>query len=91
MSSINALKKRMSQLDAEKAALLARVSVTARKNADARKYSLGGALLKLATSDPGAYEVLKKAWALGAKDKPRAFEDATIPSQVQGTPPATMR
>ena len=31
MSSINALKKRMSQLDAEKAALLARVSVTARK------------------------------------------------------------
>jgi hypothetical protein len=30
MSSINALKKRMSQLDAEKAAL-ARVSVTARK------------------------------------------------------------
>ena len=91
MSSINALKKRMSQLDAEKAALLARVSVTARKNSDARTYSLGGALLKLATSDPEAYAVLKRAWAMGVKDKPRAFEDASIPDQIHASTPATMR
>ena len=91
MASIKEMKKRMSQLDAEKSALLAKVSVTARKNAAARKYSLGGALLKLATSDPGAYEVLKKAWALGEKDKPRAFEDASIPSPVLPAAPATMR
>ncbi len=91
MASINVLKKRMSQLDAEKAALLAKVSITARKNADTRKYSLGGALLKLATSDPGAYEVLKKAWALGEKDKPRAFEDVSIPSPIHAGVPATMR
>ena len=54
------------------------MSETAKKNADARKYALGGALLKLAATDPRAYEVLKQAWAMGQKDKPRAFEDATI-------------
>ena len=82
MTSINAMKKKLSQLEAEKAAIIAKVSETARKNSDARKYALGGALLKLAATDPRAYEVLKQAWAMGQKDKPRAFEDASISSQV---------
>ena len=81
MTSINAMKKKLSQLEAEKAAIIAKVSETARKNSDARKYALGGALLKLAVTDPRAYEVLKQAWAMGQKDKPRAFEDASIPAQ----------
>ena len=81
MTSINAMKKKLSQLEAEKAAIIAKVSETERKNADARKYTLGGALLKFATTDPRAYEVLKQAWAMGQKDKPRAFEDASISTQ----------
>jgi hypothetical protein len=81
MTSINAMKKKISQLEAEKAAIIAKVSETTRRNADARKYALGGALLKLAVTDPRAYEVLKQAWAMGQKDKPRAFEDASIPAQ----------
>ena len=78
MTSINAMKKKLSQLEAEKAAIIAKVSETTRKNADARKYALGGALLKLAATDPRAYEVLKQAWAMAQKDKPRAFEDANL-------------
>ena len=35
MTSINAMKKKLSQLEAEKAAIIAKVSETARKNADA--------------------------------------------------------
>ena len=35
--------------------------------------------------------VLKKAWALGEKDKPRAFEDVSIPSPIHAGVPATMR
>ena len=85
MTSINAMKKKLSQLEAEKAAIIAKVSETARKNSDARKYALGGALLKLATTDPRAYEVLKQAWAMGQKDKPRAFEDASISPQVKSS------
>ena len=80
MTSINAMKKKLSQLEAEKAAIIAKVSETTRRNADARKYALGGALLKLAATDPRAYEVLKQAWAMGQKDKPRVFEDASINS-----------
>ena len=83
MTSINAMKKKLSQLEAEKAAIIAKVSETTRKNVDARKYALGGALLKLATTDPRAYEVLKQAWAMGQKDKPRAFEDATVLPQAK--------
>ncbi len=41
MMNITAMKKRLSQLDAQKAALLAQVSSTARKNSDARKYAIG--------------------------------------------------
>lgn len=82
MTSIAVMKKRMNQIDAEKSALLAKVAITSRKNSDARKYALGGALLKLAATDPRAFEILKQAWSLGEKDKPRAFEDATIPSFV---------
>ena len=81
MTSITAMKKRLSQLDAEKAAILAKVSSTARKNSDARKYALGGALLKLSLNDKMAHAVLTKAWAMGKKDKPRAFEDTLIPHQ----------
>lgn len=81
MTSINAMKKKLSQLEAEKAAIIAKVSETTRRNSDARKYALGGALLKLAVTDPRAYEVLKQAWAMGQKDKPRAFEDASISPQ----------
>ena len=80
MTSINAMKKKLSQLKAEKSAIIAKVSETARRNADARKYALGGALLKLAVTDQRAYEVLKQAWAMGQKDKPRVFEDASINS-----------
>lgn len=80
MTSINAMKKKLSQLEAEKAAIIAKVSETTRRNADARKYALGGALLKLAVTDQRAYEVLKQAWAMGQKDKPRVFEDASINS-----------
>ena len=83
MTSINAMKKKLSQLKAEKSAIIAKVSETARKNADARKYALGGALLKLAATDPRAYEVLKQAWAMAQKDKPRAFEDASILIQTK--------
>jgi hypothetical protein len=79
MTSILAMKKKLGQLEAEKVAILAKVSATTRKNSDARKYALGGALLKLATTDAKATEVLKEAWALGQKDKPRAFEDADTP------------
>ena len=85
MTSINAMKKKLSQLEAEKAAIIAKVSETTRKNSDARKYALGGALLKLAATDPRAYEVLKQAWAMGQKDKPRAFEDASISPQVKSS------
>ena len=80
MTSISAMKKKIGQLEAEKAAMLAKVSATTRKNSDARKYALGGALLKLATTDARANEVLKEAWAMGRKDKPKAFEDAAIPT-----------
>lgn len=75
MTSITAMKKRLSQLDAEKAAILAKVSTTTRKNADARKYALGGALLKLSATDPSAHEVLKVVWAMAKNHKPKAFED----------------
>ncbi|MBD9530660.1 hypothetical protein IB233_03300 [Comamonas sp. CMM01] len=81
------MKKRLSQLDKEKAALLAKVSTTARKNSDARKYALGGALLKIAATDAKAHEVLRKAWAMGQKDKPRAFDDACIPTASNEKPP----
>ena len=80
MTSISAMKKKIGQLEAEKAAILAKVSATTRKNSDARKYALGGALLKLATIDARANEVLKEAWAMGQKDKPKAFEDASLPA-----------
>ena len=80
---ISILEKKLSQLEAEKAAIIAKVSETERKNSDARKYALGGALLKLAATDPRAYEVLKQAWAMGQKDKPRAFEDENISPQVK--------
>ena len=83
MTSINAMKKKLSQLKAEKSAIIAKVSETERKNSDARKYALGGALLKLAATDPRAYEVLKQTWAMGQKDKPRAFEDVGLPNQVK--------
>ncbi len=107
MASINAMKKKLSQLEAEKAALsdtlcpcrsaflaesssiIAKVSETTRRNADARKYALGGALLKLAATDPRAYEVLKQAWAMGQKDKPRAFEDVE-PPYVQTSKPTSL-
>ncbi|MDN5502887.1 MAG: hypothetical protein L0H10_03550 [Comamonas sp.] len=79
MTSITAMKKRLIQLDAEKTAILAKVSTTARKNSDARKYALGGALIKIAMHDARALDVLKQAWAIAKKDKPRAFEDASIP------------
>ena len=46
----------------------------------------GGALLKLAATDPRAYEILKQAWAMGQKDKPRAFEDASISPQTKASP-----
>ena len=82
MTSINAMKKKLSQLEAEKAAIIAKVSETERKNADARKYTLGGALLKLAATDPRAYDVLRQAWAMGQKDKPRAFEDVRAPTNI---------
>ena len=91
MTSINAMKKKLSQLEAEKAAIIAKVSETTRKNVDARKYALGGALLKLATTDPRAYEVLKQAWAMGQKDKPRAFEDASISTQVRTGEPGEVK
>lgn len=81
MTSITAMKKRLSQLDKEKAAILAKVSTTARKNSDARKYALGGALLKLAETDSVASSILKKAWAIGQRDKPRAFEDTVLPEK----------
>ena len=83
MTSISSMKKKLSQLEAEKAAIIAKVAETARKNSDARKYALGGALLKLAATDPRAYEVLKQAWVMGQKDKPRAFEDASISIQAK--------
>ena len=63
---------------AESSSIISKVSEPARKNSDARKYALGGALLKLAATDPRAYEVLKQAWAMAQKDKPRAFEDANL-------------
>ena len=79
MTSISAMKKKLGQLEAEKAAILAKVSATTRKNSDARKYALGGALLKLAATDARANEVLKEAWAVGQKDKPRVFENQATP------------
>lgn len=79
MTSIAALKKRLDQLNQEKAALQTKVSATARKNADARKYALGGALLKLATTDQRANAVLKQVWAMSAKDRPRVFDDTEFP------------
>ena len=89
MTSISAMKKKLNQLEVEKAAIIAKVAETARKNSDARKYALGGALLKLATTDPRAYEVLKQAWAMGQKDKPRAFEDVE-PPYIQTSKPTSL-
>lgn len=88
MTSITAMKKRLGQLDAEKAAILARVSSTSRKNSDARKYALGGALLKLAATDQQVHSALKKAWATAQKDKPKAFEDFPAPQPPLQTKPA---
>lgn len=84
MTNIVALKKKLAQLEAEKSAILSKVSETSRKNASARKYAIGGALIKLAVVDPKAYNVLKQVWAMGQKDKPKAFEG----EQIQ-PPPAT--
>lgn len=78
MTSISAMKKKLDQLEAEKTAILAKVSATTRKNSDARKYALGGALLKLAATDARANEFLKEAWKVAQKDKPKAFEDAPM-------------
>ena len=78
MTSISAMKKKIGQLEAEKAAILAKVSVTTRKNSDARKYALGGALLKLAESDKSAHDTLKMALVIAQKYKPKAFEDFKI-------------
>ena len=86
MTSISAMKKKLSQLEAEKVAILAKVSATTRKNSDARKYALGGALLKLAATDAKANEVLKEAWGMGQKDRPRAFEDAMCPVSCDHIP-----
>ena len=74
MTSIVAMKKKLSQLEAEKSAILAKVSATARKNSDARKYALGGALLKISLTDQKAHSVIKQAWAIAQKDRPRVFE-----------------
>jgi hypothetical protein len=78
MTSIVAMKKKLSQLEAEKSAILAKVSATARKNSDARKYALGGALLKISLTDQKAHSVLKQVWALAQKDRPRVFEGEQI-------------
>ena len=85
MTSIIAMKKKLSQLEAEKSAILAKVSATARKNSDARKYALGGALLKISLTDQKAHSVLKQAWALAQKDRPRVFEG----EQIHESPAAT--
>lgn len=80
MVNIATMKKKIAQLEAEKSAILAKVSETSRKNASARKYALGGALMKLAVTDSKAYNVLKQVWTLGQNDKPKAFEDEQIPA-----------
>ena len=67
MTSITAMKNRLSQLDLEKAALLAKVSTTARKNSDARKYALGGALLKIAATDAESPRGLAKGLGDGSE------------------------
>ncbi len=79
MTNIVAMKKKLAQLEAEKSAILAKVSATSRKNASSRKYALGGALMKIAATDARAYNVFKQVWAIGEKDKPRAFEGEQIP------------
>lgn len=84
------MKKKIGQLEAEKAAILAKVSATTRKNSDARKYALGGALLKLASTDPQVHATLKKVWATAQHDKPRAFEDTpTVQPLMQSKPVGT--
>lgn len=67
--------KRLTQLDAEKNKIFAKVSDT-EKNSDARKY----ALLKWASANKAAHDVLMQAWAMGQKEKPRAFEGYAIKS-----------
>ena len=88
MTNIVALKKKLAQLEAEKSAILSKVSETSRKNTSARKYAIGGALIKLAATDTKAYNVLKQVWAMGQKDKPTAFEGEEIqpPPSTPSTP-----
>lgn len=88
MTSIVAMKKKLSQLEAEKSAILAKVSATARKNSDARKYALGGALLKISLTDQKAHSVLKQVWALAQKDRPKVFEGEQVhegPASISST------
>lgn len=79
MSGITALKKKLEQLDKEKSDLLTKISSTSRKNSDARKYALGGALLKLATTDPAAHRVLKMVFQIAQEARPKAFEEFELP------------
>lgn len=78
MTSIVAMKKKLGQLEAEKSAILAKVSATTRKNSDARKYALGGTLLKISLTDQKAHSVLKQVWNIAQKDRPRVFEGEKI-------------
>lgn len=80
MVNIAAMRKKLAQLEAEKSSILAKVSETSRKNASARKYAIGGALIKLASTDSKAYSVLKQVWTMSQNDKPRAFESEQIPA-----------
>ena len=87
MTSIVAMKKKISQLEAEKSAILSKVSATARKNSDARKYALGGALLKISLTDQKAHSVLKQAWAIAQKDRPRVFEGEKLQDSPSSNAP----
>ena len=80
MVNIAAMRKKLAQLEAEKSSILAKVSETSRKNASARKYAIGGALIKLASTDSKAYSVLKQVWTMSQNDKPRAFDGEQIPA-----------
>lgn len=80
MVNIATMRKKLAQLEAEKLSILAKVSETSRKNTSARKYAIGGALIKLASTDSKAYSVLKQVWSISQNDKPRAFEGEQIPA-----------
>lgn len=79
MTDIKKLREQLAQLDAQKQAVLNKLTETRKKNATGRKVLLGVHLLKLAESDALVHSALLKVWAAAQVERPNAFSDAAVP------------